>query len=269
MRSEWSIVTVTHNSANDLARFSVTYNTDDPAWIVVDNKSTDATISVAASLGSRNVIELGRNQGFSKANNIGLELVETKYVAFVNPDVTVELKSFDDLNLDLLENGSIVAPQLQFLSGENQPNGRNFPFLFYKVSNRLGFLTKWRSAYQIFASSNQVQEVPWVIGAVVMGKTETFRNLGGWPERYFLYYEDTALSLEVRKSGGAVHLLGDHKWVHGWKRETSKFRLKPWMRELSSMIKFYCDFPIFLGLPSRKSLLKASQIYNMGRKNVG
>lgn len=261
MKSDWTIVTVTHNSAADLREFSINYGPQGPTWIVVDNNSNDETLQVATQLGASKCIALQSNLGFSKANNVGLASVGTKYVAFVNPDVTVDLDSLERMDLTLFENNSIAAPQLLYSDGQMQPNGRNFPFLSYKVSNRMQFLSSLRNEYQVFAHASERKEVAWLIGAVVMGKAETFRGIGGWPEKYFLYYEDTDLSLAIRKSGGAVSLLGAHNWVHGWKRETSKLRIKPWARELSSMSKFYWTHRLFLRLPTKRALAKAKKIF--------
>lgn len=261
MKSDWTIVTVTHNSAADLREFSVTYQPGGPRWIVVDNDSQDDTLEVAARLGAFKRLALQSNIGFSRANNVGLASVTTKYVAFVNPDVTVDLESLDRINLELFENSSIAAPQLLFRGGEKQPNGRSFPFLAYKISNRISFLPSLRTSYQKIAKENEHVDVAWLIGAVIMGKTETFQKIGGWPQKYFLYYEDTDLSLSIRKSGGSVTLLGDHKWIHGWKRETSRLRLKPWVREISSMTKFYWTFKMFLRLPTKKAVSKAQKIF--------
>ena len=261
MKSDWTIVTVTHNSAADLREFSLTYEPGGPSWIVVDNNSKDETLEVATRLGACKIVALRDNIGFSKANNVGLNSVVTKYVAFVNPDVTIDLDSLDRIDLELFENSSIAAPQLLFRGGEKQPNGRNFPFLAYKISNRIPFSPSLRSEYQKFAKENEHIEVAWLIGAVIMGKTKTFQKIGGWPEKYFLYYEDTDLSLSIRKTGGSVILLGDHNWIHGWKRETSKLRIKPWFREISSMAKFYWTFKIFLRLPTKKAVSKAQNIF--------
>lgn len=261
MKSEWTIVTVTHNSANDLREYSVTYDLDGPKWIVVDNNSQDDTLAVSAKKGVFKSIALKANLGFSKANNVALAEVTTKYVAFVNPDVTVDFSSLDELDLGVFDNFSIAAPQLLYRDGRKQPNGRSFPFLAYKIANRIGQLKRLRDRYQIYASSDQRLAVAWVTGAVVMGKTETFRKIGGWPEKYFLYYEDTELCLKIRKIGGSITLLGDHNWIHGWKRETSKLKLKPWARELSSMLKFYWAHKRFLGLPSNAAISRAKDIY--------
>jgi len=256
----WTIVTVTYNSAKDLREFSVKYGLSDPKWVVVDNNSSDETVEAALSMGATDPIVLEANAGFSKANNIGLRRVETPYVAFVNPDVTINLESLSSFDLSVFENGSIAAPQLLSRDGSRQPNGRNFPFLIYKISNRIPFLPAFRANYQMY-SQGILTDVAWLTGAVVMGKTETFRNVGGWPEKYFLYHEDADLSLSIRTRGGKVQIAGNHEWVHGWNRETSGFRLKPWLRETSSLLKFYSSHPIFLCLPTKKIIDKVQRRY--------
>jgi GT2 family glycosyltransferase len=94
-----------------------------------------------------------------------------------------------------------------------------------------------------------------------MGKTETFRKLGGWPEKYFLYHEDADLCLSIRAAGGNVQVDGKHQWVHGWNRETGSLRLKPWIRETSSLVKFYFSHPVFLRIPTKKALRRVARVY--------
>ena len=57
--------------------------------ILVDNGSTDDSVSLAESLGAR-VLRLERNFGFAAAVNRGIEATSAEWVAILNNDVTLD-----------------------------------------------------------------------------------------------------------------------------------------------------------------------------------
>lgn len=253
----WSIITVSYNSADVLSRHWTSSIPDDVEWIVVDNCSTDSSVVTAQSLGAR-VIELGRNAGFSAANNAGLQESAGRYVAFVNPDVVIDWNGLADLEQLIDESGGLVSPQLLNPNGTQQPNGRGAPCLISKIRNRLGGGSG--SGYQVIAGPGETKYVSWLIGAVVTGSSESFAKLRGWDESYFLYYEDKDISLRAWKAGMPVLLCGDVTWTHSWARETQRFSLGPWKREIGSALRFYSREPrlLFTSSPGKRNLASIS-----------
>lgn len=245
IKPRWSLITVTYNNAETLRKFWERFQIPaDVEWIVVDNYSTDESARVARELGAR-VLELRDNRGFGTANNIGFDVSEGTYVAFVNPDVSVDTSSLDVLGAILKEQDALVAPQLMNSDGSFQPNGRGWPYLAHKILNRIS-PDKVSEEYTKVSYDGSTVPVPWVIGAVVAGRRETLRRLGPWDKKFFLYYEDKDICLRARRLGVPTLLIGSVKWTHGWARETSSFRLQPWLHELASMRKFYSRYPRYL-----------------------
>lgn len=245
----WSFITVSFNSADQLARFWRDDRPEDVEWIVADNASKDDSCDIAKAAGAR-VLELPTNRGFAVANNIGLASARGVYTAFVNPDVAVDWRSLGALAAEIDSTGGIVAPQLVDVDEplRLQPNGRNLPFPKRKVANRdvLPSLFPVRD-YAVRAQPGERRQVVWVMGAAVLGRTETFRRLSGWDERFFLYYEDHDLGLRARLSGLTVTLLGDVRWAHSWARATAGQPLsRAHWYELQSAWRFYRKYPWLL-----------------------
>ncbi|MEU6202945.1 glycosyltransferase family 2 protein [Micromonospora musae] len=246
----WSVVTVTYNSAETLRRCwrdeARPYE-----WIVVDNASSDDSVAVAEELGAR-VVRLPENVGFSRANNVGVRQAAGEYVLFANPDLEIGPDGFDVLARHLDQHGGLAAPQLLSSDGVAQPNGRGFPYATAKVGNRKVWpLSRMHASYRLTAAPREARWVAWVMGAAVAARTADFLDLGGWNERFFLYYEDHELGLRAWRKGRPVALLGDVRWTHHWGRATNSFR---WSRahtlELRSARTFFGMFPEFLtGLP--------------------
>ena len=246
--SSWTLITVTFNSAKALRTFWRPVP-NDVTWLVVDNASADDTVDVASALGAR-VISLDRNVGFSRANNVGLAEASTEYTAFINPDVTVGFDDLPCLAETISATAGLVAPQLLNGDGTIQLNGRGLPFLRRKMANR-----GWRigdsdalSEYALQGSADErLLPVAWVMGAALAGRTESFRSLGGWDERFFIYYEDHEIGLRAWEEGMGVCIDPRITWVHGWARETaSGFSWRAWQHELASAARFYSARPDLL-----------------------
>lgn len=240
----WTMVTVTYNSERQLRDYWSQKLPPNVEWIVVDNASTDGTIREARRAGAK-IIASRTNLGFGAANNLGLAAARGSYIGFVNPDVTVDFSSLEAMQAAIDESGGIVAPQLVNDDGSLQPGGRGFPTLKNKILNRLSEDDE-HERYRIYCSSDESRYVCWAIGAAVAGTKGAFTQLGGWDEKFFLYYEDSDIGLRAWNSGLTYRLLGNARWVHGWARETTGLRWAPWKREIASMAKFYARYPKLL-----------------------
>ncbi len=248
--TEWTLITVTYNSAEALKHFFTRPLPDDVEWLVVDNASHDDSAATARSLGGQ-VTVLPRNQGFAAANNVALHAARGRHVAFVNPDVTVD---YDDLSrlsrhLDTAAEPVLLAPQLLEPDGTLQPNGRGVPTLRRKIGHRLE--GQHEDGYRIFAETDSARYISWAMGAAVIGRRSTLMTLGGWDERFFVYYEDHDLGLRAWRHGVPVVLLGDVRWTHGWARETSGRSWAAWKLELGGMTKFFSRYPSLVVTPHR------------------
>jgi N-acetylglucosaminyl-diphospho-decaprenol L-rhamnosyltransferase len=247
---QWCVITVSYNSARTLER-CWTAPAKGYEWIVVDNNSTDDSVEVARSLGAR-VIELPENIGFARANNIAVQATDRPYLLFANPDLEVVEDGFPALAAQLDRDGGLVAPQLLNPDGTTQPNGRGFPYVTAKLGNRkLWPFNRIHAGYRIVTSPDEARWVTWFIGAAVAVTRSDFLEIGGWNERFFIYYEDAEICLRAWQHGKPVVVLGSVRWVHHWSRATNTLR---WSRahslEIVAARVFYRMFPEFvLGVP--------------------
>lgn len=246
----WSLITVTYNSSEALRRFASPDIPEGVEWLVVDNASRDDSAATARRLGG-SVTVLPRNVGFAAANNHALRRARGRYVAFVNPDVRVDYDDLERLaqHLDHASEPLLLAPQLLDPDGTPQPNGRGVPTLPRKVLHRLDGTRARR--YQIYADPQASRYVSWAMGAAIVGRRSTLAELGGWDDRFFVYYEDHDLGLRAWRAGVPVVLVGDVRWVHGWARETSSRSWAAWKLELHGMARFFARYPSLLVTATR------------------
>lgn len=245
--ADWTLVTVTYNSAVQLRECWGASDVGRARWIVVDNASTDDSAEVASSLGAE-VLRLTTNVGFSAANNVGLAVVATPWTMFVNPDVCVA--SGHDLSrlsaVSLSNDSAFVAPQLLNPDGTKQPNARGLPFLVDKLANRSVKLPGSRLEEYARSGFSGPTYAAWVIGAAMGGPTTSFRQLGGWDDGFFVYYEDHDIGLRAWEYGHPVVVDPSVLWLHQWQRATARLHPGPWKHELKSMHRFYQRYPELL-----------------------
>jgi N-acetylglucosaminyl-diphospho-decaprenol L-rhamnosyltransferase len=249
--SDWTLVTVTYNSAKTLQAYWREFMPDRGAtWLVIDNGSTDDSAAVAGTLGAR-VHKIGRNIGFARANNAGLAMCESKYIAFVNPDVAVDVATLSTLAHAIDAHDGLVGPQLLSPDGTPQANYRGMPFLVDKFAHR-GMSLPGSSLGQYVPEviDDRPMYVAWLMGAAVAARADLMRALGGWDGRYFLYYEDHELGLRAWQRRSSVVIVPSVRWIHGWARETIHFNRTAWRREAASATRFYAKYPELL-IPAR------------------
>jgi GT2 family glycosyltransferase len=240
------VVTVTYNSAEMLRRCWAA--PDKPfEWIVVDNRSDDDSVAVAVKLGAR-VIGLPRNIGFARANNVGTEHASHPYLLFGNPDLVLSPDGLPALQAHLDRHGGLVAPHLLYADGRPQPNGRGFPYLSARLGNRhLWPFSRMHPDYLMLVPPGTATWVSWATGAALAVRRPDLLAIGGWDERFFLYYEDIDLCLRAWRNGQPVALLGDVRWTHYWARSNNTLRVsKAHRHEVRAAWTFYRTYPELL-----------------------
>jgi GT2 family glycosyltransferase len=149
----------------------------------------------------------GRNRGFARAVNEGCRLSRGDWLLLLNPDMTVP-PTFADEVLSLAERltsedplAGIVGFQLRHRDGTLQMSSGPFPTLTGTLL-RLA-LPRSRRKYQPL-SLRARSRVPWVTGCCLLVRQDCLRQLGGFDEEFFLYYEDVDLCRRARAEGWSV-----------------------------------------------------------------
>lgn len=204
-----SVITVTYNSEKLIERLikSLADLPKSSEIIMVDSGSTDNTVELVKKYGQVKLIVPGENVGFGKGCNLGAQTAEGEYLLFLNPDSAVHPGAVKQM-LDYAESHpsvGIVAPRLIEESGLSQPSIRRLPTLWGAFKEY--YLGK-AGAYAPYAPiGDQPILVECVVGAAILIKKALFDQIGGFDQRYFMYYEDTELCRQVIKRGLEIVVL--------------------------------------------------------------
>jgi N-acetylglucosaminyl-diphospho-decaprenol L-rhamnosyltransferase len=228
---ELAVIIVSFNAGDWLERCvrSLEAELGEIPWelAVVDNASTDGFEERVPRLGSRTKIISNRvNAGFGRAANQGVAATRAPLVLFVNPDCEVLADSISRLCRELAEHEECAAagPDILSLDGTRQGSARGDPDMLTGLFGRSTLLARTyprlipvrrniRGPADLPTGATSM-EVDWVSGACVLVRRSAFVQIGGFDERYFLYWEDADLGRRLRAQGSSVRYVPEAKVLH-------------------------------------------------------
>lgn len=164
--------------------------------LVVDNGSTDESVSFLKAYPGIQTIFLKENTGFCGAVNVGIKESHTKYVILLNNDTKV-LPGYVQSLIDVMEQDerifSASAKMLQMHAPELiDDSGDDYCVLGWAFTRGKGKAEeKYSKPREVFASC----------GGASIYRREVFDEIGLFDERHFAYLEDIDIGYRARLYG--------------------------------------------------------------------
>jgi hypothetical protein len=181
--------------------------------LVSDNGSTDGSVELIRKEFPRAIlIENGSNLRFAKGNNVAIRESRGEYVLILNPDTIIHEGALDGIVQYADEHPAAGAfgCRVVFPNGINQPVQRPIGTLRSEWcwALCLGGLSRFSESFHSGSYANWHGEtertVGWLAGCFILVRGELLRNLGGFDEQFFYYYEDTDLCRRIWESGHLI-----------------------------------------------------------------
>ena len=165
--------------------------------ILVDNESDNKKVKNFKYRDEIKIIQNKKNEGFSKANNIGIDYAlknNYDYTILINNDTIVEKNLIEVLlKTAQAKNFSVVQPLiLKYNSKVIWNAGGRINYFFGN------FITRKKLGNSLNSS---LELTEWFTGCCCLFKTKIFKDIGKLDERFFAYYEDVDFSLRLKKHG--------------------------------------------------------------------
>jgi N-acetylglucosaminyl-diphospho-decaprenol L-rhamnosyltransferase len=216
-----SILIVTYNSAPLmdalLGQLHAEINGTNFPWkaevVLVDNASADGTADLVKSRHTWvHCIASDINLGFAAGNNLAARSASGRYILLLNPDAIPAPGALAQgvARMDAHPRIGMAGGELLNTQGERQPSARMFPTLRDEIFNMSGLAARYPTSKTFarldrrWADPEVDATVDWIPGAFVFLPTRVFLELGGFDERFFMYYEEVDLCRRLRAAGYPV-----------------------------------------------------------------
>lgn len=195
-----SVVVVTWNTAKITLRCLKSLHRYLPKAqiVVVDNGSTDNTRKLIAADKSVTYVNAGSNLGFAKGNNLGVSQCTGDYLLFLNSDMELIDNSLETMFEYYKKHPSLGIIGPRFLNPDLTPQASVFPP--QTPLNALGQYWFNKPVYEKYLPGGVKPQPVWALsGGCLLIKKDLFLSVGGWNEKYFMYFEDLDLCRKIRK----------------------------------------------------------------------
>jgi O-antigen biosynthesis protein len=248
-----SAIVVTFNSekyiSNCLKTLSEEISSIGGDIIVHDNDSSDATIRIIEStFPDAKLYRSTKNIGFAAACNEAVESATGEYLLFANPDMLLDKGALNILleSIKSLPDAGVATARMRFPDGSFQPTCRQLPTyrnIFFSRGSVLGRNKESSNNYTL-GDSDKVIAVPAAAATCLLISRELFQKIGGFDKRFFMFMEDTDLSLRIGQAGQKIYFVPQagavHYWGEGAKVSTIKRR---WYHHLAVWKYFIKHYP--------------------------
>lgn len=177
--------------------------------IIIDNNEDTTLQSKLGSYKHITYIKSPKNGGYGAGNNLAIANAAGEYLLIMNPDVQIEKGTIDTLYRFLKRHpqAAAVGPAFQknnnrlypLGGGELSPLRAVFALSFI---NKFLPQNKFSQAYYLHESDRTKDLRVWSVpGAAALFRKKALREVGGYDEQLFLYYEEADLGRRLKKKG--------------------------------------------------------------------
>lgn len=205
----------------EVGRIIVTRNIEDSDGVLESTKTV--------------IIQNENPKGFGANHNAAFLRSHADWFCVINPDVELNDNPFPALLMALrCSDAALIAPLVLNSLGQLEDSFRCFPKIRKLV---LKFFSINHTQYPVDYYKDFCS-VDWVAGMFMLFWADSFQNVGGFDERFFLYYEDADICTRLWKSSYPVMICTKAKVVHDAQRTSHRnFQYMKW--HISSMVLYF------------------------------
>jgi GT2 family glycosyltransferase len=224
-------VIVNYNAGDELrsALQSIVNTMGRTPWeaVVIDNRSTDDSAAIVAEFAPAvRLIRNLENVGFARGVNQGVAATRAPGILIMNPDCRLDQSAAETLLAELNAHPScaIVGPRILDPDGSVQGSARGDPDMLTGIFGRTSVLRRalpWLPVARrnvvtggTDTGGDRSVVVDWVSGACMLARREALETVGGFDERYFMYWEDADLCRRLRARGFHIRYVPAAVAVH-------------------------------------------------------
>lgn len=157
-------------------------------------------------------------KGFGANHNAAFRRARGDVFCVLNPDIRIDTDPFGALGAELADpRVGVAAPLVVDAAGEPEDSARRFPTAASLAGKLFG-----HAPHLDYPIGAEPFSPDWVAGMFMVFRREVFASVGGFDERYFLYYEDVDLCRRLRRGGYDVRFVPGARVTHLARRESRR-----------------------------------------------
>lgn len=218
--------------------------------IVVDSASHDDTVQMVKTHFPQVIVSAqSENVGFTRGNNIGLEMAQGRYVFLLNPDTVILGDSIGQMvaYLDAHPQVGIIGPHTLNTDMTHQSTRRRFPtigvaFVEYTYLQNFAPQKILDQYYMNDIADDAVADVDWVQGSALMARYAVYEQIGGLDTDYIMFWEEVDWCKRAKLAGWGVVYLGTAKIIHHGGKSTEQVGARKHIHFQQSKLHYYKKF---------------------------
>jgi N-acetylglucosaminyl-diphospho-decaprenol L-rhamnosyltransferase len=228
----------------DIAKFSYDFSLH---VVLTKNISEELPFRPEEFPFSIEIIENSSPKGFGANHNAAFKRTQGKWFCIMNPDILLPINPFSRLIEEIEQaQGAVIAPAVLSMEGLIEDSVRRFPTPLSIIMKALGL----GDGRYPFGIGDEAFVADWVGGMFMLFRSEDYRSIDGFDERFFLYYEDVDICARLRKADHSVVACPKAYVIHDARR-TSHRKLRYMRWHATSMLRYLGKH--WLPLPSKAS----------------
>ena len=224
--------------------------------IIVDNESRpDGVVYLEQNLGNDVlIVPSEKNLGFGKANNLGAERAEGKYLLLLNPDTILDNNAIKIL-FDYMESSMNTGVSGGNLYTENREPAPSFSLQFddlriEKAEASWFFIIKEKIRQKVgrsdagkwFNFGKTPLKVGYIFGTDMMIPRQLYRETGGFDPDFFMYAEEEELSWRITEKGYDIVNVPSARIIHldgGTQKTGGVFNQRQFCMRMNGILTYY------------------------------
>lgn len=245
-------VVLFNNTKEDILKlvnnFHETFARYDTTVYLVNNSPENITlrenlVEISSTYSEVEVITAKENKGFGAGNNLVLSELNSDYHFIINPDITIPDETQVEKIIDFMKENSdygLLSPLIKYPNGEIQHLLKKKSTVFDMGLRFIGlpiFKKRKNDFISLPGGYNKIHFADNVPGSFMVFQTNLFKKIAGFDESYFLYMEDSDITMTVNQVSKTI-FYPDAYVYHEWQRDNQK-SIRGVFRMLKSMKVYF------------------------------
>ncbi|MDT4943841.1 MAG: hypothetical protein QOH14_574 [Pseudonocardiales bacterium] len=208
--------------------------------VVVDNASGDGSAErIAAAAPDITLIRSNENTGFAGGCNLGVSHAEGQFIALINSDARPDRDWLTAAVAVLNDEAAVGAVASKVLDWD----GERIDFVGGNI-NFAGQGYRTEAGLKDVGGHIKPRNVLFFTGSAAVVRTELFRELGGFDEQYFMFFEDVDFGWRMNLRGHRVRYVPTSIVYHKHHASIAKFGSfrEQYLLARNSLITIYKNF---------------------------